>query len=491
MKMNENQVENLLSTHGDEILRRQRISQTQRQVNAQSRWKPVLVAGTVFFGLGIFVFFPRQADAKLPKIKNAIRGARSMEVQMFGRYNNGPWRKFQHRINQNGLSRYEGERPNGIFMTAIDDGYQTLQNYQKLPFAVLRKKDQTEKGESEAIDPLKEALAILDGNSDKSVYSYSTLQGKVVNGRETYVINYSRSDIQRTLKVIVDEETNLPIESFCRDEADPKRNIGVQEIHTTYLYNRSYDSALFSFKTGKRVIDLNTERNKLQKDWAQAKSVKGNAPIYASSITPDGTIWIAFGVESLDRLDKVPSEIVANGTTYIFSHDSSAAIRSINANFRIAGRHIVITSFVPIKEVSSLPTDAIVQFGSRVQTEEGQINAGKIGFIDRVENPQRVPLEVEGLNLPSYMATLGFDRSFIYESARLWKTKAEYHEKIGDLLGAGKAYEAEAEAWKNWVEYKGFEPLRKAAECYRQLGNLEKAANLSLRADKLEATRIR
>jgi tetratricopeptide (TPR) repeat protein len=93
--------------------------------------------------------------------------------------------------------------------------------------------------------------------------------------------------------------------------------------------------------------------------------------------------------------------------------------------------------------------------------------------------------------LPEYMIALGFQKEFLRVGINLWRKKAEAREAVGDLKGAIKAYEAEIQAFENYVIYASYKPMLKAADCYEKLGELSKATELRAKAAVLQRTRIR
>ena len=490
MTMNEHQVENQLSQHGDEILARRQPKVVKRRVAL----KPILVTGTAVVATATFLLLPMNAEAaKIAKIKNAMKHVQSMEQRGYSRVNGGPWRQYYTGAIQRDRSRIEVMKGAGQKATYIEDHETTLRSYGRLPFALLVPRSSIENKESDEAysNPLKAEIDFLQGSGNPSDYTYSSSKGDIVNGQRTYVINVARADTKQSIKVVVNEATDLPIEVFEHDEPVPGTNRVQSDFHKVFEYNKKYDPDYFSLGTEKTVIDVAIEEEKLRKKWAEVAVTKDHAPIYASSVTSDGSIMIAYGVKDTDQMGIVPSEVVAAGAKYALSTEFQLGGFSNSEGFLIHGLQVIVATFVPIYDPVELPSRIQVRFGTRPPLKDGQPSFGKVDQIIDTIKPESFEAETEQYLCPMYMAVLGQDKYFLVCPAYRWKTKGEAREKLGDIRGAAVAFERAGDAWKNFVEYMGYKPYREAARCYDLLGDQDKANKLREHAAELERTRVR
>ena len=487
MTMNEHQVENLLSQHGDEIMARRQPKVVKRRV----AWKPILVTGTAVVATATFLLLPMNAEAaKIVKIKNAMKHVNTSEVTMSASYNGGPWREFSRSITQGKKLRADVAIWQGGELTIISDSKVQWTNFKRLPFATIEPADPTEiKFMTDFVkDPLASAMSALDGNSDPNVYSLKT--ENLPNG--TYVVHYSRNDGgskrgATTLRIVVDQANDLPMESF----QNSKYEWGSQDIHTTYRYGLKLSPQLFEIDRSKKVYVAASERQKLSDQWSKVKPDGTFAPIYSATVTPDGTIWVAYGandkIDSDNPLVQVPSQLISGSKKYVLAmelpthYDYDYA--NVNKDFSVEGKPAVIAAFVPVGDPALDSSDFRMRFGTRKLGENTEQSPEA--------HSQTLSLKKETMALPEYMICLGWQKEFLRVGTTLWRKKAEAREAIGDLKGAIRAYDAEAKAYENYVIYASYRPILKAADCYEKLGHLEKAKELRAKAAELQKSRIR
>ena len=488
--MNEHQVENLLSQHGNEI-------EARRQPKVEKRsiaWKPILVTGTAVLAIGTFLLLPRNAEAaKIVKIKNAMKHVKSMEQKGFTRIRGGPWRQVYTGAIQSDRSRYEVTKGAGLKATYIEDHETTLRSYERLPFALLAPRSSIENKQSDDAysNPLKAELDLLNGSGDPNDYKYSSSKGELVDGQRTYVLTVSRADTKQSMKVIVNEETDLPLEVFEHYGPVPGTNRVLSDSYKVYKYNKKYDPDYFSLDTEKQVIDVAAEEEKLRQKWSQTPVLASHAPIYSTSVTSDGSIMIAYGVKDTEHMGFVPSEVVASGTKYALVMETQLGGYSSSEGFLIHGLQVIVATFVPVYDPVESPSIIQVRFGTRSPQREGQSSFGKIDKIIDTIKPESFEVTVDPYICPMYMAVLGHEKDFLVCTAYRWKTKGEAREGRGDVRGAAMAFELAGDAWKNFVEYMGYKPYREAARCYDLLGDRDKAKRLRDHAAELERTRVR
>ena len=485
MTMNENHVETLLSQHGDEILSRRQTKQPKQKV----AWKPILVTGTAVLAIGTFLMLPKNAEAaRIAKVKQALKAAHSVSITSFIRNRGGVWQIYSRQFAQTGFWRTEAEKGKGNRLTLIADRTHRMTNYDKLPFVTVSHHSESEwkKNYQDYFDsPLKAATYEISSTNNPEDYTCETRPGKPKGGQPTYIIEYKRVQDVETTQVIVNAETNLPIESIRHSEF---HGVG-EDTRNEYRYNQRINSDLFSFKTSKQVIDVQAEQGKLSQRWSETKILIGSSPIYSTTVTPDGSIWIAYGVKDWEKLDSVPSEVNAAGVKYTLAKELPTSSASFGRDFRIRGNQVMIATFVPIYDPVKLPSNVDIRFGSRQI-----VDARPVDKVDKVfDSPalQGVEVQTESMPIPHYLPVFGFDREYLTTEARLWERKAQAREQLGDNAGAADAFERSGRAWEKFVIYMGYKPYREAARLYEKLGQIEKARKLRTLADELYKSRIR
>ncbi len=490
--MNEHRVEQLLTDHGQAILAT-RPAPKRKSV----AWKPVLVAGLGVGVVAAFVLLPNTAEARLKKMKSAIRDAYSMRIEMYSRYESGDWRFVSKEYYEGGKKRLEGVKGSGAVVKIVSDGKTSQKEYQQLPYVVRYASDSTaDTAGDQPGDPLKEALKYVEGDPDRRNFKYSTSPGKVIDGHQTYIIKYAHfnrpgEEAQRAIEITVDQKTNLPLEYFCHDAPNIEQNRPAYDIHAIYRYNEVMDPNLFSFKTSKQIIDTEVEMAKLATKWKQIPVPKDRSPILDARVTNDGTIWVAFGVKDLDVNEPVPSGLIVQGIRYRLAW--SVPVESTTRNWLMNGRQVAFSAFVPVHEAAVEPREMTVQFAARTREGDDRSWIAVALAPDSLDGSleETYHLTKQAGTYPSYLPVMGFDREPISLPTKLWHTKAVEREKTGDLIGAARAFESEADAWEHFVVYMAMKPLREAARIYTQLGQLDRAKELKAKADEYDRTRVR
>ena len=486
MTMNENHVENLLSQHGDEILTRRPVKIAKRKHG----WKPVLATGVALAAFGTFVLLPKNAEAaRVQGMRKALKGVRSMEYWGDIRYNGNAWNQYDHQIRQDGLVWAEISKSRSLKMTYISDQVRVMMDWERLPFATIAQEDTDEFYGQD--DPLKIAIANYAGTSVSDQYDVKSADSAPIGDRPTYTLSYSAKELPRnsidltskdkqSFQIIVDSNTNLPIESTYR--SDSKDVLG--EIKHRYAYNKSYPDTLFSMRSSKLMLYPDIERQRLSKEWSKTKRVVNHAPIYSSSISPEGTIWIAYGSSDEAVSQSVPSELIApNGVRYVRGFERSYTWQSKNKELLTGLAGVTFTPFIPVYGQVALPSSIQIQFATRPGDHPDALQ-GESSYMT-------VSLSREKWNIPSYFPAFHYGREMLSFPMEFWKKRAEARRDLGDTLEAAKAFEQEAGAYKNFVEYGGYKPLLEAAKCYEKLGNTAKAKELRAKAAELQKSRIR
>ncbi len=448
------------------------------------------MAGMAVVAIGTFTLLPRNAEAaKIVKIKKAMRLMKSLETVGYARYNGGAWQEYYRSVSMPTFSRIDDLRFKNFRHTLIDDSQKSLRSYEGLPYVCLFAQNEkvSKQVEWDNKDPLKETLSILDGSPDPKDYSYTSSPGKMVEGQSTYVIDYRRADSKSTIKIVVNEQTNLPIESYGTSQY---RQGEYQETRTTFRYNQKYDPKIFSFDTNKQVIDIAAEREKLKQKWSDVKVEAGRSPIYSASVATNGSIWIAYGVKDPYVLNNVPAEVVVDGQSYLLAMSYVTGWQPINKDFLIHGKEVMIAEFVPLDDSVNLPSRASIRFGNQVQSYSVDFPLYRRVSVPDEAKAIAVELTPETLICPSYMPCFGYDRDPIYASTKFWHVRAIGREAKSDLAGAAEAFEKEAQSWDTYSEYMGYKPYAEAARCYRLVKNTGKANRLTSISEKLRLKRF-
>lgn len=488
MTMNEHQVEKLLSQHGDEIsARRKPTFQPKRKV----AWKPILVTGTAVVAIGVFILLPRNAEAaRVQGIRKALKGVQSMEYWAQVRYNGNAWNDFIHSIRQGDFAWMRVAKSRSLGMTSISNQTSSMTDWDRLPFATIGKFDVGDVLDNQE-DPLQIAITSYTGGNASEEYNVTTFDSAPRDNRPTYTLSYvskglpkgaiyTSTEDKQNFEILVDSKTNLPIESsYFRNTK------GVtSEIKFQYAYNKTYPESLFRLETKKPILFPETERRKLAEKWSKVKIDGNHAPIYSASISPEGTIWIAFGVKEYEAVSSVPSEIVvSNGAKYVRGSERPYTLQPKDGENFGDRKDVIFTPFIPIYDSHSLPAKVGIKYAKReTYKDSAGSDEAKIVSVDLIAN---------SWNIPSYFPSFNMGRAILEFPLNFWRTRAKARQELGDTLGAAKAFEAEADAYKNFVEYGGYKPLLEAAKCYESLGSPEKATALREHAAELQRTRIR
>ncbi|MEI8281210.1 MAG: hypothetical protein WCG75_02280, partial [Armatimonadota bacterium] len=357
-------------------------------------------------------------------------------------------------------------------MNVVKDSNHTLINYDGIPFATV---ERTESDFSKQMtllgdDPLASILSILDGNPDPNSYRLETSQGE----KGTYVVTYTRAaagkfDPKSAIHVIVDEQTDLPIESV---QESPFYG-GLQKVRTVYSYLKTDDDSLFSMNVNKKVYDINEGQAKLKAEWESVKSDSGVAPIYSASMTSDGSIWLTYGTNDVSAkmpLKSVPSHLIAGSTKYEFAWEFPASYQSKAKDFRVAGKQVVFAVFVPTYQPAKVSDQLVIQFGDRPIQKAGEALSEAA--------TKTMTMTSEALTIPECMITFGYQDQYFGISTQLWHKKGDAREALGDLKGAIEAYETDADRFEKRISISSYHPLLRAADCYEKLGDLAKAKEL-------------
>jgi hypothetical protein len=417
-----------------------------------------------------FLLWPSYAVAQsMKRVNVALKGAFTMERISYIKQPGG-WRKWIRMAVKGDWMRTEVTLGTGMRSVIIHRGNQLFTNYAKLNHASVAP---ATTGLPEVfagdLSPLDFATQTLKGITGAD--QVSTQDHDPINGRDVYELYFEGQS--NTGSLIVDSETNLPVEStFCQYN---QRTGWWTEFREEYSFNQPLDDELFSLKADKPTVDVWKSRQELQSQWA-AKNLGevGGTRIHEATVTNDGTVWL------------------------VISHDASAvptwlqcdnAERYINASpfalpgMQIDGRPAIVIRFVPIAPLASMPSKASVVFSKREFTTSGS----------KAEEGQQIPgsvslsLELAAGAVPEFANRIGQDRSVLHSDMDAWQVRGPFLEEHGKLLEAAEAYEGYAKARSEWVKYSAYTTLLDAARCYRVLGDNAKADALTRRSQALYA----
>lgn len=471
-EMNESQVEEVMARFRKEIPVRQPKRQPRKVL-----WRPALVAA----GLTVIVIsiIPRDAHAaKIERMRKAMRAATTYEIVGSTRTERTDWVEKNRIICDGKRMRQEARRGTTMAFTTVTDGRRTLTDYQVLPFATMQTNDQEDiepTDEDQAQSLLREALYIIDGGNSPVEYSLNMEKGEPIGGRTTYVILAARKDFDQTQRVVVDETTNLPIESITKNIT----NGYVTYSKSEYRYGKKFDQELFSLDSQKPIIDTKKGRAELMRRWNGGDS---NTLIQSCTIHPDGSIWIAYVGPDWPQNSFIPVKVSIPGLDYRMASTFNASQWSVSKDLRISGKSLWISVLVPIH--GSARPDARIELTFANQNPRTRRTDGPV-------TTESALLVRDTSPMPMYLVPIGAQRTFIDRKPLLWQVKGEAREARGNLFRACEAYQNQAECMAAMGSSMAYRPYRKAAEIARKLNDISRAWALEAQAAKYEKLRGR
>jgi hypothetical protein len=460
--MNDKKIDDLLSDYS------QSLGHSRHTGKAIDRkrplWKPVLVTALGAAAVGAFVMMPRRAEAaSMEKMINAFHTTRYWTAQRW--FKSGPDGKWIPTETETYLDgTYQIVAPklkaNGLTAT-IKSGFEYY-DFKLCPTILKTRFKETSWSKSNN-DPLKQAIAYSKNMKGNLVRK----DGLLFKGSEAYSLTISNKLGRNVFQAIVKKDTNLPLQFTMTME----RTAQHMDMKWEYRYDRPKEMNSLEPDQTKQIIDVERESKALADTWGSKLSEPGGHTILSSSISKNGTIWIA---------SKVPGDTLSKGWRIISLDDPNyVASTYINLNmFKTEEplgsvlREVVVSEFVPTYDLSTRPKEVTVRFGS-YHTFAGPGSRPPRSSV-------KVTLTDEAFTIPSYFPTIMFDIDTDFVTNRFWSSRAEARRQKGDYKGAIECYLKCDEIERTHLAFvnPSYRPLRAAAECYEKLGERASAQNL-------------
>ncbi len=487
--MNEQEMERLLKSYGDSF-GTPKMPLTRR---SPVRWRRRAGIGLAFgavAAMGVIAIWPRNAVAStLARIHNALSNVTTMEQESYVTPPN-PALNFARVYYENNMWRFDsnlGARLERSFV--FRDGMQ-LSDWKNLDFATLQKaspqalKDIQAQGRT-ALDYVKDAVNTgrMDEARTISIHEHAPFEGV-----PTYVVSLDRPGDNYHAEILVDKRTDLPLLADIRNEGTGDR---VSHWYAGFTFNKPLDPKLFSLTPAKTVINVPTAVERLGETWSHPLGRVNQTEVRQVSLEQSGTIWIASTAPSKDDTPALPTRLTDNlGNEYLRIQDVVPSAMSEDDQLTIGGKSIIVTGFVPIKPNGPLPATVSVAFSTRGGYYPGFAEPSNQEVKDLHASLSLKPI-LEAGEWPDYFRSLNIASYLMAIPMSEWTARAKHFDAKGDLLSASQAYGELAKARYNWVKYSAFQPMLQEARCYRALGQVEKADDLTKQANDLKVSRVR
>jgi len=492
--MNENEVERLLKTYGSSFAPCKAPEHTRRVIRWNRRATFGLASASIL-ALSIVGLWPRNAVAgTVAQINAALRDVKTMECDLSVKLPSG-WHTIVRTYYANECWRFDSQIGTNLETVDIVKDGQRLVDCTRDDFVTIEKArpealaDLTN-GSQTALDFAKKGVDFGETDIPRTAV---VKDHEPVNGRPTYVLSFVRAKDNYRAEILVDKETNLPIQSDM-EAADerPKFKGSRQIIHTDFTFNKSLDPHLFSLETQKAVVRPEFAARELAHLWSKPLDSAKGTDIRDATISKDGTIWIVSTVRQSEMQLVLPTFLSdENGTTYARIDDVWPAQNFNEPVYdEIFGKSLCITGFVPLRSGAPVPQKLTVGLASREQWNVARSMNHSIDGQDLKISFLLRPNWVDD-QYPAYFPQLSMRSRYLQFGQRAWSARARIFEAHGDLLDAAKSYEEWAKARYDWVKYSAFEPMLDAARCYRAIGQTVLADELTKKAEILKASRER
>ena len=437
----------------------------QRHINL---WKPIVI--TIMGGaiLTAFVVLPRKAEAApIEKVIMALKDTKFWMATTTTRANGGKWGPYSSSINKDGKIWFRTEVFGGASkqITTLFDGGFEYDEWSELPYVLKSKFNPDPRMNVSAMtDPLKNALSRVGGMRSDFVRT----DGIKYNGQQVYSLsltpkrNKATKSSLKEFELIVQRDTNLPLVSTINGSIPGTKNR--QEIKTVYGYDVTQNRQPMIPNPNKALIDADAEKKRLVEQWAMKIEGTQLPTILEASITPDGTIWIAYVSEGNQNNYVSPKELgekgYVQGVTYSLSDWKAAAAP------RVTGKDVLVSTFIALNPKPSPKTSVFVKWNNRPGT--------------RPHDPTTCPLVGEKWDFPSYFPPfMGEFNVDLYKNSML-NTRGDALRVKTDYKSAAEAYMKRYEIMKRnrYAVNAHKSSLLAAAECYEKLGDIAMAKKL-------------
>lgn len=494
--MNEQELERLMKGYGQSLGACGRKPTTSPHRSLPSR--RIAVASVVICLAAVMTlgFWPQDALSRtIERLGRAITNARTMEISAYWSRAGLPYRLYMRQQYKDGMWRLEsrvGEPLQAVHV--LRDGL-ALQEFRRLDHATIQTEDpsyynQVSGDQSTALD-----FVIRRANTGLGDLPRATSQRshEPLDGRSVYVIVLDRAEDAYHAEILVDSQTDLPIQADVTVEYNtPMFGKEINRYHEDYRFDLPLDDSLFALDSVKPVFDLRSAKSELRGRWHAPLADMDGTKLWEASVTQDGTIWLALTVPNTSADVVLPSSLESNlPGEYMLGRDVVPSdITAKTQRLQFEGQRIVIVRFISLAANAPAPSQALVRMAHRPAAQPGSPIVD-VPAETAAGTPLVVPLATELGAWPEYFVWLDLDRFSFDVPISTWTVRADALERKGLHLEAARAYEACADAYRGFVKYAGHRPLEKAAGCYEKAGMPDVAARIRVEAERLKESRER
>jgi hypothetical protein len=421
--------------------------------------------------------YPRYAEANtLRRVQEAIGDARSLVYDISIALPNGTWDHRLHVSYLDGMWRYESSYKGKATAYLLRGGRRY--EYWKTLSCVISKPDSTKPAKTN-LSGIELAREFSEEGDTNTPASRSTEGHADVDGRPTYAILADRPTDHLHSVVVVDKQTNLPIEA----DASFDLNGHTVRSHADYRFNVGLDAKLFDpdFGPGLRVINLPEDAKKVCERWTTPLRVfsvgKGSLEIRDIRANSKGEIFIVYtktnGLKPV-RLDD------GLGTAYLsygpFSSTTSDD-RDSGLVPQIDGKDVDIIRFVPAAAPTKPVHKVTVSIGPdgltpMVSFRPVPASAAKAACLVSLQEP------FAG-TFPDYAVVLDQNRADSDSAMVVPDMRGDYFRLVTHQYEmAVPAYREEVAVQRDMSPIHAWRTLQKIAECLRKSGHAAEASKV-------------
>lgn len=465
--MNDRKIDDLLSEYAQGLGHSRHLVPAVMPRKVQI-WKPVLITSLGAAAIAATVFMPKRAEAApIDRVKGALQNVRSWTATCQTRDQGQPWALQYRSFHLDGKIRGESPVFGGAprtYITIIDSDIE-YSDHSDLPY-ILKSKFVLDPRVKAGVfsDPLKNSLQMVGGEMRKD---FVRTEGITYKGNDAYSLSLkSKKTGKKYYELMVQKSSNLPL-AVLINNVNPSTKIPF-EYRIEYSYALITDSSLFKPDPKKYVVDEVADKAQYEAEWAKKASAPESPTIYGSSISPDGTIWITFGVKDREKNGWTPLKILSKN----YAQSSSFLMNSYgnSKNFRVNGYEVATSNYIAIEPGPTRPTEIQVEFGYK----PAFLGAPK----DMKRQTIKCMLTNEKRNFPAFFPCFMQEIPFVFLASNQANVRAHALMARGDYLGAGRAFEEEHRIIREARYYNVSNPLKAAIGCYERLGMKQKIREL-------------
>lgn len=485
--MKEDRIEQLMQSYGESLG-----ASTKRTIRRPTRRRSrvlVPIAAGVLVAMAAFAMWPRDAvAAAVKRMGLAIKNARTMEKTSSMRVGNRAMKVFSHSYYQSGMWRLTTRQGTPLEATYIIRNGQALTDYTRLDHATIKKMNAPyfDMAEDQELSALDYAMDAID-SGQVSIKRKVTIEPHAsVNGRSTYAVVMVRAEDDYRAEIVVDKGTDLPLFSTADVTYHEDERVHIRE---DFEFNQSLPESTFWLQSPKPVVNLRDAQKALTDQWSRPLAKVRELEIRDAQVTKDGTIWIATSRPEDSKSRVFPTRILDGDYVRILDINPSAILGESHP-YMFKGQEVTIFGFVPLNPRQPLPKTVTLGFDQRT------LNYPGFAKDDSPETPTDDTLTLDltpsqKADRPDYFTALDLDHFGFQLPIIVWNARAEGLRNAHRLLDAAKAYERAAFEYQGFVRYAGYQPLEKAAKCYRELGMNQDADRVAAEAKDLKERRER